>query len=244
MPTKNAWGGTTCGDDGAAARSLEKEWGIPKNSIKVLQRTASVAQREWKVVADYAAYFAAPPLRRDGRDVDRYRQASRALGAVVEYIRPWSTLRRCYGSQMSRNYRRRLYRAATAPAVTRRTLLVRGRFPTTGRPHESAGHLSYDACEMYDIDAVETMLVRTKLFQTCPALRAFQDGDVLNLSEDAGPINGGYCRRYRDAAVLTRASLNDNPWELLRQQGPWPALKPARPAKAPGLSELKARIGQ
>jgi len=97
---------------------------------------------------------------------------------------------------------------------------------------------------MYDIDAVETMLVRTKLFQTCPALRAFQDGDVLNLSEDAGPINGGYCRRYRDAAVLTRASLNDNPWELLRQQGPWPALKPARPAKAPGLSELKARIGQ
>ena len=243
--TKNAWDGSACADDGAAARNLEKEWGIPKNSIKVLQRTASVAQREWKVVRDYEAYFAAPPLRRDGHDVDRYRQAVRAMGAVVEYIRPWSTLRRCCGSQMSRNYRRRLYRAATAPAVMRRKLLVRGRFPTTGRPHESAGHLSYDACEMYDIDAVETMLVRTKLFQQCPGtLRAFQDGDVLNLSEDAGPIDGGYCRRYRDAAVATRAALNDNPWKLMRQQGPWPDLKPARPAKAPGLSELKARIGQ
>ena len=47
-------------------------------------------------------------------------------------------------------------------------------------------------------------------------LRAFQESDVSNLAADAGPINGTYCRRYRDAAVATRASFNENPWELMR----------------------------
>ena len=47
-------------------------------------------------------------------------------------------------------------------------------------------------------------------------LRTFQEGDVSKLAADAGPINGSYCRRYRDAAVATRASFNENPWELMR----------------------------
>ena len=113
---------------------------------------------------------------------------------------------------MSRNYRQRLYRAARAQgtAVARRKLLARGRLRV------EAGHLSYDACEMYDIDAVEAMLIRTRLFQQCPVLRSLQEGDKRALSADAGPINGTYCRRYRDAAVATRASFNENPWELMR----------------------------
>ena len=103
-------------------------------------------------------------------------------------------------------------------AVTGRKLLGRGRFESRGRPLQTnvAGHLSYDACEMYDVDAVEAMLVRSRLFQRCPTLRTFQEGDVSNLAADAGPINGSYCRRYRDAAVATRASFNENPWELMR----------------------------
>ena len=56
----------------------------------------------------------------------------------------------------------------------------------------------------------------SRLFQRCPTLRTFQEGDVSNLAADAGPINGTYCRRYRDAAVATRASFNENPWELMR----------------------------
>ena len=68
----------------------------------------------------------------------------------------------------------------------------------------------------YDVDAVEAMLVRSRLFQRCPTLRAFQEGDTSSLAADAGPINGTYCRRYRDAAVATRASFNENPWELMR----------------------------
>ena len=72
------------------------------------------------------------------------------------------------------------------------------------------------ACEMYDVDAVEAMLIRTRLFQQCPVLRSLQEGDERALSADAGPINGTYCRRYRDAAVATRASFNENPWELMR----------------------------
>ena len=94
----NTWGESSDCDGDATARSLEKEWGIPRNSIKVLQRTASVAQREWRVVQDYAAFFKAPPLRRDGRDAERRRRAAHAMWAVVEFIRPWSTLRRCCGS--------------------------------------------------------------------------------------------------------------------------------------------------
>ena len=58
--------------------------------------------------------------------------------------------------------------------------------------------------------------LRSRLFQRCPTLRTFQEGDVSNLAADAGPINGTYCRRYRDAAVATRASFNENPWERMR----------------------------
>ena len=64
--------------------------------------------------------------------------------------------------------------------------------------------------------AVEAMLIRTRLFQRCPVLRSLQEGDESGLAADAGPINGTYCRRYRDAAVATRASFNENPWELMR----------------------------
>ena len=97
-------------------------------------------------------------------------------------------------------------------------MLGRGRFANGGRPLQTnaPGHLSYDACEMFDVDAVEAMLVRSRLFQRCPTLRTFHEGDVSRLSVDAGPINGTYCRRYRDAAVATRASFNENPWELMR----------------------------
>ena len=69
---------------------------------------------------------------------------------------------------------------------------------------------------MYDVDAVEAMLIRTRLFQRCPVLQSLQEGDEQAISADAGPINGTYCRRYRDAAVATRASFNENPWELMR----------------------------
>ena len=48
------------------------------------------------------------------------------------------------------------------------------------------------------------------------AAKKVQEGDEQALSADAGPINGTYCRRYRDAAVATRASFNENPWELMR----------------------------
>ena len=63
---------------------------------------------------------------------------------------------------------------------------------------------------------VRPMLIRTRLFQRCPVLQSLQEGDERALSADAGPINGTYCRRYRDAAVATRASFNENPWELMR----------------------------
>ena len=108
--------------------------------------------------------------------------------------------------------------SSRAQSAVGRKLLGRGRFANRGRPLQTnaAAHLSYDACEMFDIDAVEAMLVRSRLFQRCPTLRTFEEGDVSNLAADAGPINGTYCRRYRDAAVATRASFNENPWELMR----------------------------
>ena len=118
---------------------------------------------------------------------------------------------------MSRHYRQRLC-AEPQGAGRRPTKAALVAASSRGRPLQpnAAGHLSYDACEMYDVDAVEAMLVRSRLFQRCPTLRTFQEGDVSNLAADAGPINGTYCRRYRDAAVATRASFNENPWELMR----------------------------
>ena len=99
---------------------------------------------------------------------------------------------------MSRHYRQRLYRHR--------------RFASRGRPLQpnAPGHLSYDACEMYDVGAVERLLLKTALARRCPELNV-----KLDMGLPWSRLDGSFCRRYEVAAVATRARFNRNPFEML-----------------------------
>ena len=85
-PPPGAWNQT--------ARELERLWNISAGSLSYVQLTATVANRDWKIIEDYRPFFDIT----DGEFSD-----------VVRYMRAWDVLRRCCGPQMSKDYRARLY---------------------------------------------------------------------------------------------------------------------------------------
>ena len=85
-PPPGAWNQT--------ARELERRWNMTAGSLSYVQLTATVGNRDWKIVEDYRPFFDIT----DGEFSD-----------VVRYIRAWDVLRRCCGPQMSKDYRARLY---------------------------------------------------------------------------------------------------------------------------------------
>ena len=127
-------------------------------------------------------------------------QHSVAALEVVEYIRLWDVLRRCCGPQMSEDYRKRLYGQVTNVSATAFKPMRRG-----------PGSLAYDACEMYDVFAVERMLMKTALARRCPELNVKLDMDL-----PWSRLDGSFCRRYEAAAVAKRAHFNQNPFAMLK----------------------------
>ena len=85
-PPPGAWNQT--------ARELERLWNMTAGSLSYVQLTATVANRDWKIIEDYRPFFDIT----DGEFSD-----------VVRYMRAWDVLRRCCGPQMSKDYRARLY---------------------------------------------------------------------------------------------------------------------------------------
>ena len=170
------------------ARALEREWKLPEGAIVYVQETSLVALRDWRIVADYAGLFGLA-------------QDSVAALEVVEYIRLWDVLRRCCGPQMSEDYRKRLYGQVTNVSATAFKPMRRG-----------PGSLAYDACEMYDVFAVERMLMKTALARRCPELNVKLDMDL-----PWSRLDGSFCRRYEAAAVATRARQSRNPFEMLEK---------------------------
>ena len=73
------------------------------------------------------------------------------------------------------------------------------------------GSLAYDACEMYDVGAVERLLLKTALARRCPELNVKLDMDL-----PWSRLDGSFCRRYEAAAVAKRAHFNQNPFAMLK----------------------------
>ena len=73
------------------------------------------------------------------------------------------------------------------------------------------GSLAYDACEMYDVFAVERMLMKTALARRCPELNV-----KLDMGLPWSRLDGSFCRRYEAAAVAKRAHFNQNPFAMLK----------------------------
>ena len=108
---------------------------------------------------------------------------------------------------MSRHYRQRLYRQR--------------RFASRGRPLQpnAPGHLSYDACEMYDVGAVERAVLDTSIYKRCSASREADLGPSLGWLEGVGALDGTFCDRYTAAAIKSRAGFNEDPFGLAPGQG-------------------------
>ena len=157
---------------------LEKTWKLPENVIVYVQETALVAMHDWRIILDYAAIF--------GQNDN-----STAVFEVVEFMRLWSILRRCCGPQMSAGYRARLYDNA-----------FKARNKNIG-----PGNIAYDACELYNISAVELSLVNTALFKRCPSVRS-----ILQSGIRWAKLNGTFCKRYEVAAKKAHSKFNENPF--------------------------------
>lgn len=90
---------------------------------------------------------------------------------IMQYIRYWSVLRQCCGSQMSHDWRAQLQgnKKHAARVQPQSTL--------------------YPACEIYDLDALETALMHSSLYQRfadrAPVLRSLSSMD--------GDFTGKYC---------------------------------------------------
>ena len=160
------------------AEQLEAKWELPKGSIRYVQHVSELASRDWRVVEDYAEVF----------------NSSEAVrGAVVEFIRLWSILRRCCGPQMSRSYAVRLYEKAHPQNHT----------SWTGTP-TSQHSLAWDACETVNVDVVEKMIMQTVLFKRCPQLRQVQSG--LNFFR----LTGSFCKSFHSFPMhVDLASFRD-----------------------------------
>ena len=168
------------------ARKLETAWHLPLGTIVYVQETAAVAMRDWRIVEDYAYAFGLLP-------------ESAAVGEVVAYVRLWDVLRRCCGPQLSEDYRARLYGKVKNVTVAQFAPMTRG-----------PGDVAYDACEMYDIDAVERAITKTELFKRCPDMNKMGGrGDA-----EWATLSGDFCGRYAAAAITSNAGFNQNPFEL------------------------------
>ena len=169
------------------ARKLETAWHLPLGTIVYVQETAAVAMRDWRIVEDYAYAFGLLP-------------ESAAVGEVVAYVRLWDVLRRCCGPQLSEDYRARLYGKVKNVTVAQFAPMTRG-----------PGDVAYDACEMYDIDAVERAIMKTELVKRCPDMRELAWEGRRDM--EWATINGDFCRRYAAAAIKRKTPFNQNPFE-------------------------------
>ena len=136
-------------------------------------------------------------LERCGSNVQVYAYAEKlglddgAGDDVLEYMRYWSVLRRCCGPQMSFDYRARLLGLPRADNAKSRSL----------------NDPAYDACETYNLTAVERHVLRTRVASVCGPSMA----QLSYKLPFANNITVGSCARYEAAVVSQHLRFNRPP---------------------------------
>lgn len=139
--------------DGRAltTKQIQQEIGRP---VKYVQLVDDLQRLSVRVMNDYQLIF---------------RLNRSQTTELLEYIQPWSVLRRCCGAQMSRSFHDKL---------------VRSKIPG---PHGRNGERHM--CEDQDLRVVEAALVRSKLFR-----RFYREVPYLRkVSNIDGDLSGEYC---------------------------------------------------
>ena len=115
------------------------------------------------------------------------------IEGIVEFMRYWEILRKCCGMQMSSDWRQEL--------------LPPNKKGPRYNVHHDQNSPSYPACQIYDIDNVESLLVNTKLAKTMSAYPKL--GEIIRPSTVDGPLNGNYCSRYNRAVKEHGIGFNE-----------------------------------
>jgi hypothetical protein len=126
------------------------------------------------------------------RDYNQFFNVSNTqMQHAIEYFRYWDILRLCCGKQMSADWRKHL--------------LSKKSYVAHHEPHSP----SYPACEMYNISAVEHLLMKTYVYQhfaNVPSLH-YIIGKPSNVD---GTLDGNYCERCSKNIVKNNLKFNDN----------------------------------
>mmetsp|Transcript_33313 Transcript_33313/g.106352 ORF Transcript_33313/g.106352 Transcript_33313/m.106352 type:complete len:295 (+) Transcript_33313:66-950(+) len=103
---------------------------------------------------------------------------------LAEYMRYWEILRRCCGTQMSKDFSARLRDDARFRKDT---------------------DIAFDTCEAYNISNVEGMLMRSRIYRDfAPTV------DVIGRASPYDePYDGNYCRRTQVATSKCKLGFND-----------------------------------
>ena len=125
-----------------------------------------------------------------------FRLTTPQLYALVDYIRHWDVLRQCCGAQMSKDWR------ATLQGHDART------------PDPAVHSPWYAACEAYNLDVVEAMLVSTEVFRRFGAHGQW----IKKLSTHDGDLNGTYCSWANNEIARHNLQFNDNPASVRQRQ--------------------------
>ena len=166
---------------------LERKIGGP---IAYLQFLSDVRQKGYLIALDYASLFQANEAQVD---------------AVLQYMKFWDILRLCCGPQMASDYRYRLYHNVTSRLMNKDDQTHRSSSLKKGSLH------SYDACEIYNIDQVESSLLGTDLIRKCPESNVLQL-ELLAVRVGWSKVGNHFCLDYINAAKEANAAFNVNPF--------------------------------
>ena len=143
-----------------------------------------------------ARYCGADVEYAPGYGAHAFRLTAPQLYTLVDYIRHWDVLRQCCGAQMSKDWR------ATLQGHGART------------PDPLVHSSKYAACEAYNLDVVEAMLVSTEVFRRFGAHGQW----IKKLSTHDGDLNGTYCSWANNEIARHNLQFNDNPASVRQRQ--------------------------
>lgn len=114
------------------------------------------------------------------------------LNSLSEYIRYWNVLRQCCGVQMSEDWRAVLQNRSTY------------------KLHHSHDSPAYPACEIYDLNQVESALLRTSMFRRFYHKQSGL-GHVSDQDAMIGPLTGTYCSTINRQIACQDLKFNQRP---------------------------------
>jgi len=109
------------------------------------------------------------------------------LSFLLEYMRFWSILRQCCGVQMSADWRAQLQNDSKHVSH-----------------HENQTSFDYPACEIYNIEAVEKLLISSHVYRRYHRFSA----TLSTLSDRDDNLTGSYCARTNTLVRTLRAPFN------------------------------------